>query len=141
AYRNKVELPEGDVLPVFTVDIGVILDFLGRHLHGERFAKGGSLFSGKLGQRLCAEKITLELNRDPLEMASPFVDAEGVVLPGDRRALSDDGRLARVLPDKKAAQSFGLEHTGAALGECDDPPTIDGSHARHLCFRPGSQNV
>jgi len=141
AYRNKVELPEGDVLPVFTVDIGVILDFLGRHLHGERFAKGGSLFSGKLGQLLFAEKITLELNRDPLEMASPFFDAEGVVLPGDRLALIENGRLARVLTDKKTAQSFGLEHTGAALGEYDDPPTIDGSQARHLFFRPDSQNV
>ncbi|MGB4493813.1 MAG: metallopeptidase TldD-related protein, partial [Limnochordia bacterium] len=64
-----------------------------------------------------------------------------VVLPGDRLALIENGRLARVLTDKKTAQSFGLEHTGAALGEYDDPPTIDGSQARHLFFRPDSQNV
>lgn len=141
AYRNKVDLPEGEVLPVFMWDTEVLLSFLGRNLHGERFAKGGSLFSGRLGEKLFHEKITIELNRDSLSTARPFFDTEGVVLPGDRLALVENGKLKAVLTDKKTANTYGLAHTGAAAGDYDDPPTIDKPLGSSLSFKTDSSNI
>lgn len=141
AYRNKVDLPEGEVLPVFMWDLEVLTGFLGRNLHGERFAKGSSLFSGKLGEKLFHDKLTLELNRDPATQARPFFDSEGVVLPGDRLPLIEGGRLQAVLTDKKTAAAYGLAHTGAAGGDYDDPPTIDGPLGPALSFRTDSTNI
>lgn len=141
AYRNKVELPEGDVLPVFMWDLSVLQSFLGRALHGERFARGSSLFSGKLGEQLFAEKVTIELNRDPATRIKPFFDTEGVVIPNDRLALVENGRLTTVLADKKTADTYGLAHTGAATGDYDDPPTIDGAHGGSLSFKTDSEDI
>jgi len=141
AYRNKVELPEGDVLPVFMWDLSVLQSFLGRALHGERFARGSSLFSGKLGEQLFAEKVTIELNRDPATRIKPFFDTEGVVIPNDRLALVENGRLTAVLTDKKTADTYGLAHTGAATGDYDDPPTIDGAHGGSLSFKTDSEDI
>lgn len=141
AYRNKVELPEGDVLPVFMWDLSVLQSFLGRALHGERFARGSSLFSGKLGEQLFAEKVTIELNRDPATRIKPFFDTEGVVIPNDRLALVENGRLTAVLADKKTADTYGLAHTGAATGDYDDPPTIDGAHGGSLSFKTDSEDI
>lgn len=139
AYRNKVDLPEKDILPVFTLNAGPTLPFLNRSLHGERFAKGGSLFSAKLEEQLFSEKITIDLNRNPLVHSKPFFDAEGIVLPDDRLALIEHGRLIRVLTDKKTAENYNLPHTGAASGAYDDVPTIDGFHP--LAFRTDSQDI
>lgn len=141
AYRNKVALPEGEKLPVFMTDLGVLLRFLGRNLHGERFATGGSLFSGGMGKQFFSEKVTIHLNRDPKQMVSPFFDTEGVVLPGDKLPVFENGRLTAVLTDKKTAQTYGLPHTGAATGDYDDPPTIDGDNGRALSFQIDSSNI
>ncbi len=141
AYRNKVDLPKGDVLPVFTMDTSSLGGFLGLALHGERFAKGSSLFSGKCGQRLFSEQVTLDLVRDPVRSLRPFFDSEGVVLPGDCLSIIEQGRLARVLTDKKTAQIYNLPHTGSAIGAYDDPPTIDGAHGQSLAFRTDSQDI
>lgn len=141
AYRNKVALPEGDILPVFTLDTDTLLHFLGRSLNGERFAKGSSLLSGKLGQQLFSERITLEINRNPKQSLRPFFDAEGVVLPQDRLALIEKGKLTQVLTDKKTAQMYNLAHTGAAFGGYDDVPAIDGGHLGALAFKTDEQNI
>jgi PmbA protein len=141
AYRNKVELPKGDFLPVFTMDTSSLNGFLGRALHGERFAKGSSLFSGKLGKELFSERVNLDLLRDPQRSLRPFFDSEGIVLPEDRLSVIERGRLTRVLTDKKTAQIYDLPHTGSATGAYDDPPSIDGAHGQSLFFRTDSQDI
>lgn len=117
AYRNKVELPQGEKLPVFTLGSESLTSFLIRSLNGERYANGSSIFSGKMGRQLFSERITLELNRNPLNNLRPFFDMEGVVLPQDRISLIQQGKLVRVLTDKKTAHLYNLEHTGAGGGE------------------------
>ena len=141
AYRNKVDLPKDDVLPIFTLDTSSLMGFLGRALHGERFAKGSSLFSEKMGELLFSERIIIELLRDPEVALAPFFDAEGVVLPDDRLRVIEQGRLMRVLTDKKTAEVYDLPHTGAATGSYDDPPTIDGAHGQALAFRTDSKDI
>ena len=110
-------------------------------LHGERFARGSSLLSGRLGEQLFSEKVTIELNRDPQTTGRPFFDTEGVVLPNDRLAVVEKGKLIKVLTDKRTADAYGLEHTGAALGDYDDLPSIDGPLGSSLSFRTDSANM
>ncbi len=141
AYRTKVDLPAGERLPVFSFETNEILYFLSQALNGERFAKGASLFSGKMGQQLFSKKVGLEQNRDPQNRPGPFFDSEGVVLKNNRIALVAEGKLKRVLTDKKTAQTYNLEHTGAARGAYDDPPSIDGAGSHALRFKTDSKDL
>lgn len=138
AYRNKVALPAGDVLPVFTLEPEVLLGFMTKSLNGERYATGSSIFSGKLGEVLFNKKVTLEQNRAPRHAPRPFFDMEGVVLPGDRHALIESGKLVSVFTDKKNAQLYNLPHTGSASGAYDDMPTLASAPLR---FRTDSQDL
>lgn len=124
AHLTPASFPEGEVLPVFTLEMDTLLGFLNRSLHGERFATGSSLFSGRLGEQLFHEKITLEQSYNPHYTLRPFFDAEGVVLPEDRYVLIDQGRLVNVFTDKKTAALYNLPHTGAASGAYDEMPSL-----------------
>jgi PmbA protein len=138
AYRNPVALPEGEVLPVFMLAPDNLLDFLNKSLNGERFATGSSLFSGKLGEQLFSEKVTVEQNRNPSHNPGAFFDMEGVVLPEDRYALIETGKLVGVFADKKNASLYNLPHTGSASGAYDDMPTLT---TAPLYFRTDSQDL
>ena len=138
AYRNNVELPEGDVLPVFTLETTSLFGFMMKSLNGERYATGSSLFSGKIGEQLFSDKVTLEQNRDPQYAPLAFFDKEGVILPDDRHVLIDSGKLTSVFTDKKNAAQYNLPHTGSASGGYDDMPTLSGAPLR---FRTDSDNL
>ena len=127
AYHNPVPLPEGDTLPVFTLEPEEMTGFLSRSLNGERYATGSSLFSGKIGEKLFHEKLTLEQDMSPLLRERPFFDMEGVVLENDCHALIEKGRLVSVFTDKRTADRYHLPHTGAASGEYDDMPGLSGA--------------
>ena len=132
AYRTPAALPEGDVLPVFVLEPDNLLGFLNRSLNGERFATGSSIFSGKLGEQLFNEKMTLEQNRNPLYNPRAFFDMEGVVLPEDRHVLIEGGRLVSVFTDKKNAKLYNLPHTGSASGDYDGMPSLSTVPLRFL---------
>lgn len=124
AYRNKVELPEGEVLPVFSLETNVLFNFLNKALNGERYSNGSSLFSGKMNEQIFSEKITLEQNRNPVYSPKAFFDMEGVVLGEDSHSLIDAGKLVSVFADKKNASLYNLPHTGSASGDYDDMPSL-----------------
>lgn len=138
AYRNPVDLPEGEVLPVFTLMPDSLLSFLNKSLNAERFATGSSVFSGKLGEQLFNEKITLEQNRNPLYEPRAFFDMEGVILPEDRYVLIEDGKLVSVFTDKRNAELYNLPHTGSASGDYDDMPSLTTVPLR---FRTDSEDL
>ncbi len=138
AYRNPVALPEGEVLPVFALMPDNLTGFLNKSLNGERFATGSSIFSGKLGEQLFNEKVTLEQNRNPLHEPGAFFDMEGVVLPEDRCVLIEDGKLVSVFTDKKNSVLYNLPHTGSASGAYDDMPSLTTVPLR---FRTDSKNL
>ena len=142
AYRNKVDLPEGDVLPIFTIGADMLLGFMTKSLHGERYANGSSIFSGKMGEQLFNEKVSLELNRNPERFSeqfpSAFFDTEGVVLEEDRHVMIDKGKLVSVFTDKKSADIYNLPHTGAASGTYDDMPVLSSAP---LYFRTDSTDI
>lgn len=143
AYRTKVELPEGEVLPVFALGSESLVEFMRKSLNGERYATGSSIFSGKIGQQLFNDKITLEQNRNPLYAPQAFFDMEGVVCPEDRHVLIEAGKLTSVFTDKKTADMYNLPHTGAAAGEYDGRPGMTGGRFSSvpLRFKTDSQDL
>ncbi|HHU30911.1 MAG: metallopeptidase TldD-related protein [Bacillota bacterium] len=137
ANRRRVELPERDILPVFTLG-SLAVGFLTDNLNGERYATGSSLFSGKIGRQLFNEKITLEQNRDPRLANQAFFDMEGVVMPDDRCVMIKNGKLINVFTDKRNAALYNLPHTGSASGDIDGIPELAGAPLR---FRTDSRNL
>jgi PmbA protein len=138
AYRNKVDLPLGDTLPVFFLGIQTLNAFLSRALNGERYATGSSIFANRMGDQLFNSKVTLEQNRNPEQSFEPFFDMEGVVLIGDRYPLISDGKLVSVLTDKRNSALYNLPHTGAASGAYDDMPSLT---ATPLAFATDSTDI
>jgi PmbA protein len=124
AERNKVDLSQEGRLPVFFAGLDTIGGFLLRQLNGETYGNKASLFDGKLGEKVFNSKLTINQDRNPKETFIPFFDAEGVINPGDKVPLIENGVIKRVFTDKKNAKKFELEHTGSASGGYDDIPNL-----------------
>ncbi|MGX8795970.1 metallopeptidase TldD-related protein [Fusibacter sp. JL298sf-3] len=138
AYSNEVPLPDKEEMPVIHLAPGVAQIFLNRSLNGERYALGSSLFSGKIGEKLFDERVTVEQSRDPLLFNEPFFDTEGTVVENDAYPLIENGVLKNVYTDKKIAHKYDLPHTGAAGGGYDDLPTLA---PQYLFIRPDSEDL
>lgn len=130
AYSNKVDLPDGEKLPVFMIEPHELLGFMNRSLNGERYATGSSIFSGKIGEKLFNDKITLGQNFNPSKTFAPHFDSEGVVLEEDQCSLIESGKLVRVFTDKRTAAEYNLPHTGAASSAYDGIPSLAGTRLR-----------
>ena len=125
AYQNPVEIDEGTHPVLFLADDDAYLSKLIESLHGLLYATGGSLFSGKLGQQLFDERVTVVQTRNPADdVPGPFFDTEGTVNLGYRFDLIRDGVLRSPMTDKKHAARYDLPLTGSAGGEYDSVPTL-----------------
>lgn len=129
AFLNPVELPQGDELPVvFNASDFLPLKQLIIDLHGQRFATGSSLLSGKKGEQVFSENFTLYQSLHPEESIHPFFDAEGVVNRDFRYALVDKGRVISPYTDKRTAAKFDLPLTGSAKADYDGVPSLSFLH-------------
>lgn len=124
AYRNSVQLPEGDKLPVFMMDSPELLGFLNKTFNGERFATGSSLLSGRIGNKIFDEKVVIGQSTDSRLKFDAFFDREGVSQPDDFYPLVENGVMKAVYTDKRTAATYGLPHTGAASGTYDGMPKL-----------------
>ena len=91
---------------------GILLhEAMGHAFEADFNRKGQSIFSDKLGQRICPEGInivddgTLQWNR-----GSGNYDDEGV--PGEKTYMVEDGILRSYLHDRISAQWYGVQPTG-----------------------------
>ena len=91
---------------------GILLhEAMGHAFEADFNRKGQSIFSDKLGQRICPEGInivddgTLQWNR-----GSGNYDDEGV--PGEKTYMVEDGILRSYLHDRISAQWYGVKPTG-----------------------------
>lgn len=125
AYETPVALPENTKLPIIFVGQSTINGFLNRCLNGESYALGSSLFSGKIGEKLFAERVNVSQYSNPIEIFEPFFDTEGIVLQNNQYPLIENGVLKGVYTDKRTAAKFNLPHTGAASGSYDSMPTLE----------------
>ena len=119
--------------PAATSTIMQFLGYLG--LGAKPFLEGRSFMSGKLGEKLVSELVTIV--DDPTASDSlglPF-DFEGT--PARRVALIDKGVAAGVVWDRKTAKKGGTESTGQAL----PAPNPYGPIPMNLRMEPGSSPI
>ncbi|PIU17705.1 MAG: peptidase U62, partial [Elusimicrobia bacterium CG08_land_8_20_14_0_20_59_10] len=107
-------------LPVFFEDSeGLVKQLFARELGGMTFGSGGSLFSGKAGQKLFNDNFTLFNSRQ--EDYLPFFDAEGVCADGFK--YIENGVLRAPYADKKTAAKFSFAPSGSAGAAYDATPS------------------
>ena len=127
AYRNKVELPDKEKLPVVFLnsDMTPFLMFL-KDLQGRKFGSGASIFSNFLNKKKFNESFTLYQTNHPDDGTTPFFDFEGVVNDDYRYALIENGVIKSPYTDKTVSKIYDLPLTGSASGEYDAVPGLNG---------------
>lgn len=96
-----------------------------QHFIGETYASGASLLSGKLGQKVFSDKLTLKNDMNPeTNPGTCFFDDEGCVSPDLRPVLIDKGVLMGLLTTKKSSEQLGLSNLGTAGSTYDGVPSV-----------------
>lgn len=110
----EAERPKGGSMPVVmgAGASGILLhEAMGHAFEADFNRKGQSIFSGKMGQRICPSGVkivddaTIRGNRGSLNF-----DDEGV--PGQRTMMVEDGVLTSYLHDRISAKYYGVSPTG-----------------------------
>ena len=103
-----------------------------QHFVGDLYAAGASLVSGKLGQKVFSDKLTVRDDLNPgTTPGTCFFDAEGCVAEDYRPTLIENGVLKALVTTKKTAAQYGLPNSGNAAATYDGVPTI-GIHGMYL---------
>ena len=127
AYEQKKGLEtEGKIAVVMEAGSGMSagLKFV-TDLRGDVFGSGASLFSGKIGQELFHKDFSLQINRNTkTHCGMTFFDGEGTVLENNQYALIDNGVLKSPYTNKRMAQQFGFDVTGAASLAYNEAPAL-----------------
>lgn len=124
AFYVPADIEEGEY-PVFFLPGDLFSSFL-MQFYGTFYASGGSLLSGKLGERVFNENLTFcsdkNLNTNP---SACFFDDEGEIAPDDfRQPLIKDGVFTNVLTCKGYSDSFGLPEAATASSVYDGVPDM-----------------
>lgn len=102
---------------------------------GRSIAEGRSCFSGRIGEKLVSEKVSIyDDGLSPLTIALPF-DFEGT--PKRRVDLIDNGVVRGGVHDRRSAKQAGTESTGHAL----PPPNPEGPFPLNLFLEPGDATL
>jgi predicted Zn-dependent protease len=101
------------------------------------FLDGMSLLSGRAGEALCDERITI-LDDPEGGGAAPF-DAEGT--PRQRVVFIDSGRAGRPISDRATAARLGAPSTGHAPPVSFGVDLYDGPAPANLVILPGADSV
>ncbi len=96
-----------------------------QHFVAEVYVSGASLLSGRLGQKVFSDRLSLRNDMNPeTNPGACFFDAEGCVAPDLRPALIEKGTLTGLLTTRKSAAQFHLQNLGTAAAEYDGVPTL-----------------
>lgn len=120
AYENPVPMP-AEKLPVVT-DVGAFAPLLS-HFVAEMYGSGASLLSGKLGQKVFGDRVSVLIDRNP-PYTGRFFDAEGIVNPEGKFYLVKDGVFCGAFTTKRSAQLFSLPVSGTAGSQYDGVPGV-----------------
>jgi PmbA protein len=102
---------------------------------GRTIAEGRSPFSGREGQKVCSERVTIYDDAlSPLTLGLPF-DFEGT--PKRRVDIIEGGVFRTGVHDRRSAKKAGVESTGHAL----PPPNPEGPFPLNLFLATGEASV
>ena len=119
--------------PMAVVTLVSFLAYMG--VSGRALAEGRSPFSGKEGQKVAGENITIfDDALSPLTLGLPF-DFEGT--PKRRIDLIENGVFRTGVHDRRSARMAGSEPTGHAL----PPPNPEGAFPLNLFLQTGDASM
>ncbi|MGH2739022.1 MAG: metallopeptidase TldD-related protein, partial [Actinomycetota bacterium] len=119
--------------PAAVSTLTAFLSFLG--FGGRQIVEGKSCFTGRMGEKLMSERISMFDNAlSPLTLGLPF-DFEGT--PKQRVDLVKDGVVLAGVHDRRSAKQAGNESTGHAL----PPPNPEGPFPLNLFLEPGESSL
>lgn len=122
-FGEKVTLPDGKypvIVAPYDVLGNAIKDFI-----AEYYISGGSLFSGKLGEKIFHENLSVSIDRNPkTNRSSAFYDAEGEIAKDHRAHIIENGVLKNVLNNKNTATMFRLPLSKTSVAPYDGVPSI-----------------
>lgn len=122
-FWEKVTLPDGKypvIVEAYDVLGNAVKDFI-----AEYYVSGGSLFSGKLGQKIFNENFSLAVDRNPVtNRSASFYDAEGEIAKEYRASLIENGVFKNVLNTKNTATMFNLPLAKTSAAPYDGVPSI-----------------
>ena len=122
-FGEKVTLPDGKY-PVIVAPYDVLGKCL-KDFIAEYYVSGGSLFSGKLGEKLFNENLSVAVDRNPVtNRSAAFYDGEGEIATEYRAPLIDKGVFKNVLTSKNTATMFNLPLAKTAAAPYDGVPSI-----------------
>jgi TldD protein len=110
--------PAGTYMVVLSSEAGgtLIHESVGHGLEADLNLKGLSVYSGRIGEKVASELITVvDDGRDPGQRGTAAMDDEGS--PTKRTVLIEKGVLRTYLSDRKHAEKLGLGRSGNARRE------------------------
>jgi TldD protein len=111
---DAIETPAGEMEVVVGAGSGGVLlhEAVGHGLEGDFNRQGTSLYSGRIGERVASELVTIYDDGDlPGERGSLTVDDEGT--PGQHKTLVENGILRGYMHDRHSAAALGASSTGS----------------------------
>jgi TldD protein len=111
---DAVETPAGEMEVVVGAGSGGVLlhEAVGHGLEGDFNRHGTSLYSGRIGERVASDLVTIYDDGDlPGERGSLTVDDEGT--PGQHKTLVENGILRGYMHDRLSAAATGAASTGS----------------------------
>ena len=126
-FLKQLDIDDGEYPVLFFTSDGTYYSKLAESLNGLLYGSGTSLFSGKIGEKLFSDGVTVFQSRsDKDHMYVPFFDFEGAVNPKDRYTLIRNGVIKSPYTNRNYAKKYDLPHTGAAAGAYDSAPDLGG---------------
>jgi PmbA protein len=119
--------------PAAATDFMLFLSFLG--LGAQDYQEGTSPLTGKLGERIFGENITIIDDPFHAYMSSAPFDGEG--LPKQTLPFIENGVLQRMAHDRKTATKAGIESSGHGF----PAPNPSGGYPSNLCMQPGDSTL
>ena len=115
---GAVPAPAGTYTVVLSSEAGgtLIHESVGHGLEADLNLRGLSVYSGRIGQKVASELITVvDDGRDPGQRGTAAMDDEAT--PTQRTVLIEKGVLRTYLSDRKHAEKLGIRRTGNARRE------------------------
>ena len=126
---------EGGEMPVVLAagSSGILMhEAIGHAFEADFIRTGESIFTGKLGQRICDSHITIvDDGTLPYDAGLLRYDDEGT--PGQRTVLVEDGILNSYLHDRISARHFGVQSTGNGRRESFRHMPLPRMRSTYMC--------
>ncbi len=123
-FKTKIELVDGDYPIVIADDDSSWYYKLLESFYADKYYEGSALYSGKLGQKIFSEKLSLfdERYNPEFGMTAKY-DDEGTKTELDHLPLIENGVMKNIIADRRIAHKYKISPTGNGMRSYSSAPT------------------